>query len=175
MSISVSIKEMESKLRRVMPTLPILAGNEVVNFAKDRFRFSNWRGNSIKPWKKRASKHKKDKGRAILVQSGRLKRSIRVTQRSSTMVAVGSDVPYAKIHNEGGTIHQAARSDTFKRNRYQKGTNKGLFKRGTTAGQGFTFKKRTINMPQRQILGSSPWLTKKIGLVLTKTIMKALR
>lgn len=165
---------MEKRLRKVLPTLPVIVGNEVVNFAKDRFRFGNWRGNSIVPWKKRASKAKRNKGRALLIQSGRLKRSIRVTQRNSTMVAIGTNVPYAKIHNEGGIIKQPARSETFKRNRYVKAGMKGKFKKGKTAGQGFSFKERRINMPQRQFLGNSPWLTKLLDVKITKAIMKGL-
>ena len=76
-----------------------------------------------------------------------------------------NDVPYAEIHNNGGEIKQASRSETFLRNRhketvyYKKGKNagimkqmKGQFAKGTTAGKGFTFAERTIKIPRRQML-----------------------
>lgn len=173
------VKQMEARLRAVLPTLPVLAGNEVVTFAKDRFRFGNWRGNTLVPWKERASKKKKDKGRAILIQTRRLARSIRVTQRTKELVAVGTDVIYAPVHNNGETITRHARSETFVRNRYKKGKRKGMFKKGVTAGRGITYKGGSYNMPQRQFLPTtaspSPWLNKKLGVLITNTIMKALK
>ena len=179
MNTTDPIKQMEAKLRAVLPTLPVLAGNEVVNFVKDRFRFGNWRGNTIVPWKKRASKKKKDQGRAILIQTRRLARSIRVTQRTKELVAVGTDVIYAKVHNDGDTITKHARSETFVRNRFEKGKKKGMFKKGISAGRGITYKGGSFKMPQRQFLPTaaspSPWLNKKLGVLITNTIMKALK
>ncbi len=64
-----------------------------------------------------ASRKRKDKkrpGRAILMNRGRLRNSIRGTIQGDTIV-FGTDVPYAKIHNEGGTIQRHARSELFVR------------------------------------------------------------
>lgn len=51
-------------------------------------------------WKPRKVNTKRSRGRAILVNSGRLKRGIRGASDLYT-VRVANDVPYAKKHNEG--------------------------------------------------------------------------
>lgn len=163
--------------------LPDIVGAEVVNFSKDRFTAQNWRGNTLVPWKQRAAGAKRNTGRAILIWSGRLRRSIRVTQKTSEMVAVGTDVPYARAHNQGfkGVVQVKAHD----RNRYGKqqvGTGKFTSKgkermktvqtiKGSVQVKAHTKK---MNIPQRQYLGNSPWLTKKLTVVVTKHIMKAL-
>lgn len=65
-------------------------------------------------------------------------------------------------------INKAARSETFVRNRYTKGPKSkafggmGLFKKGTTAGKGLTFKAHSVTIPQRQFMGKSAMLNAKI-------------
>jgi phage gpG-like protein len=44
---------------------------------------------------------KNNTGRALLIKSGRLRRSIRITEAGIDYVKVGSDVPYAQVHNDG--------------------------------------------------------------------------
>ena len=64
------------------------------------FRNQGFADGSAK-WKGR---HKdKDEGRAILVQSGDLRRSVK-TEVVGKSILLSTDVPYAQIHNEGGTI-----------------------------------------------------------------------
>lgn len=181
---SQALKEMERKLKIVLPTLPLLAGNEMVNFSKERFRFGNWRGTSIVPWKQRAAKAKRNKGRALLVDTGRLKRSIRITKRNNSTVAVGTDVPYAKAHNEGfkGTVNVKAHT----RKKYGKQhvatgkfTSKGKERMKTVqtikGSSQVKAHSRKVNMAKRQFLGHSPWLTKKLTVTITKAILKALK
>ncbi|PKN10603.1 MAG: hypothetical protein CVU72_00655 [Deltaproteobacteria bacterium HGW-Deltaproteobacteria-7] len=90
-----------------------------------------------------------------LTVSGQLRDSIRFQMISNNEVAIGTNKVYGAIHQLGGVITQGARSELFQRNRYVRGPNKGSFKKGTTAGRGFTFKDRTINMPARPFLGLS--------------------
>ncbi|RZK37833.1 MAG: hypothetical protein EOO61_08515 [Hymenobacter sp.] len=85
-----------------------------------------------------------------------------------------SKVPYAQIHNEGGIIARNARSEIFVRNRYKIGAKgkafggQGLYKKGIKTGdgkktlQGLTFKAYTIKIPQRQFMGHSAILNKRI-------------
>lgn len=63
-----------------------------------------------------------------------------------------TNVNYAAIHQFGGSIVQAARSELFTRNRFSKPPKKGQFKKGTTPGRGFTFKERVINIPARPFM-----------------------
>ncbi|MDV3605014.1 hypothetical protein CMU86_17855, partial [Elizabethkingia anophelis] len=92
-----------------------MIGNEVVNFTLENFEKQSWQGDSFEPWEKRKNPtawgKKDDTGRALLVKSGKLKRSIRIAsiQADKVTIAVGgADVPYARVHNEGfkGTINQ---------------------------------------------------------------------
>lgn len=165
-----------SRLQTAVRSLPTILGNEAVNFSLDRFRNQNWIGNSTEPWKPRQKETKKSAGRAILIGRARLRNSIRVISKDATKVSVGTtDVPYARIHNYGGTITRHARSETFLRNRFTRGSKKGSFKKGTTAGKGFTFKKGTINMPRRQFIGRSQYLVIRLRRAGQVQILKALR
>lgn len=92
------------KLAAVHRALPSRAATIAVNFSKDRFRQQNWVDVRTDPWVKRkegAKLARRNRGRAILVKSGRLKRSIRKVYVGTTRAIVGSDVPYAAVHNFG--------------------------------------------------------------------------
>lgn len=185
-----AIKELERRIKGALTTLPTLVGNEVVNFSKDRFRQQGWLGNTFEPWPARKSHSKwgktpRNKGRAILVDTGRLRRSIRIIRSSWDAVVVGSDVPYAKAHNEGvrlGIIQQV-KSHT------RKVTKVGIVKKASlktksniTYGRvatGGTIQvkahKRRINqrIPRRQFLGNSQYLTARLKRTAIAHIMKA--
>ena len=62
-------------------------------------------------WARR--KYNDDKSRGLLVQSGTLRRSIvaKVTDRASILFQ--TTVPYARIHNEGGTITVTSRMKKY--------------------------------------------------------------
>lgn len=173
----MTVDEAIEKVVATVKILPPLIGNEAVNFFKDNFRKQGWQGETFKPWLKRRHETKKTNGRPILIQSGALERSIQVKSNSENSTTVGTDgnIPYARIHNEGGQIKQAARSETFVRGRLKKGPHKGRFKKGTTSGKGFTFKERTINMPQRQFMGDSPVLRDRIKKLCIDEFTKALK
>ncbi len=145
--------------------LPQIVEETAVEFTKENFVNKSFDG---KPWPQ--TKRPNPKG-SLMVRSGALLNSIRPVETSPrrVLIAAGnSKVPYARIHNEGGVIEQAARSETFVRNRYKKGPKSkyfggmGAFRKGTTDGQGLTFKARTINMPQRKFMGHSAVLNKRI-------------
>lgn len=145
----------KARLTRAVKSLPKVLGNEAVNFSLDRFRDQNWLDDSAQPWAPRKSNRKKDNGKSILIQTGRLRRGTRIFSIGENKVVIGNDVPYARVHNYGGTITRHARSETFKRNRFTRGGNKGKFKKGTTAGKGFTYKAGAAVMPKRQFMGRS--------------------
>jgi len=76
-------------------------GNIAVNEAKENFRRQGFMDRSLKPWKPRK---KRDEGRAILVKSGALRRSIRRISVSNKRVTIGSKgkpAVYAGVHNAG--------------------------------------------------------------------------
>ena len=136
--------------------LPEVIGTEVVNSTLDNFKDEAFFGEKWRP-----RKSKKNTKR-ILVDTGILRRSVTILRSQPGLVVVGSEVPYARVHNDGGVINRAARSETFTRNRHQRGKlgkmfgGMGAFRKGTITGQGQTYKTYTINMPARKFLGDHP-------------------
>lgn len=173
---------MKGRFKQAMSSLPIVIGNEVVNFSKERFAEQNWNDKTKEPWDKRKSK--KDAGRAILVKSGRLKRSPRVISTTADSVTVGSDVPYAQVHNDGfnGTVNVKS----FQRNKYnsRKAGSGKLNKSGsermqtisTVSGVG-TVKAHTrqMNMPRRRFLGTSENMMQRLKRIAAIHLLKSLQ
>lgn len=134
----------------------------MVNFSKERFVRQNWVDANTEPWKKRKPRKRTkrvEKG-ATLVRSARLKRSIRKLHVSREVITVGTDVPYAKIHNQGfrGTVNVKAHTRT----RDGKKVNVN----------GFT---RRINVPKRQFIGESAVLKKRIERLATAELIHAIK
>jgi len=153
--------------------LPDRCAAEAVNFFKERFTS----GVDIynKPFKKRSDKAKRNKGRAILVDKGVLKRDIRKVFANAKAALISTSrltVPYAKAHNEGfeGTVTVKA----HQRQRYKKVKEKYTTKKGnerTRTSKQFDNSKATISVrthqrkmkiEQRQFMGVSPLLIKRI-------------
>jgi len=157
-NIDAFFTQFAQKVQNVQQRLANIIGTEVVNASLDNFRTESFEGQK---WP--ARKDKKNR-RKLLVKTGALQRSVRIVSSSLTRITVGSDLPYAEIHNNGGIINRAARTEMFIRNRHQRGRlgklfgGKGAFRRDTKPGKGTTYKSYTINMPQRRFLGSSPRL-----------------
>lgn len=142
------------------------AGIMAVNFSKERFVQKNWLNESALGWKAR-----KRPGRgSLMTVSGRLKRSIRKVKQGSYYVYIGTDVPYAQIHNEGGSINKTVTVKSFSRKRTQRAvsekTGKKLKKRvssGETSIVKTHTRKMKLTMPERRFLGDSKVLAKNIG------------
>ena len=133
-----------SFMRRLVKRSGVVA----VNFSKERFVKKDWLdGNSREAWKKRK---KPDRG-SLMVKSGRLKRSIRKLSEGDYFVYVGTDVPYAQIHNEGGNINKTITVRTHSRTR-----------KGRTETVKSHRRKMKMTMPKRQFLGDSNALAKRI-------------
>lgn len=137
------VEALKSKYIAAMRGLPIVVGNEVVNWSKESFKRQGFTDASLAPWRKRKGNNKKGKGRALLVQSGRLRRSIRVIRSTGNSVVVGSDVPYARVHNEGFTGIQTVKGHSRKNSQVKSFT-------------------RQMNMPKRQFLGNSSLMVERI-------------
>ncbi|RMF46261.1 MAG: hypothetical protein D6751_05455 [Deltaproteobacteria bacterium] len=143
-----------------------------LNFYKDSWRRQGYIDTRFRRW---APRQDPDQGRAILIGkgSGRLRRSLRL-RTGSDWWEVRTDVPYAKIHNEGGTIRQVPtpRQRKFFWARYKR-TGDAKWKRFALA------KELRITIPQRQFMdipgqGLSPFLEKRIRLHLERGLKRAL-
>jgi phage gpG-like protein len=117
---------------------------------KGSFRKGGFADDSSK-W---AGRRNPEKGKAVLVQSGDLRRSISAKQSGPRSITISSDVPYAEIHNEGGTIIQ---TPTFKQRMFFSAKSDEARKKGNkAAGNKWAAMSRakqlTINIPQRQFM-----------------------
>lgn len=79
-----------------------MANNAVTEFKVNAFDQKGLDGNRWRPNKKQVA------GRQQLVETGRMRNSIRVLERTPNSRKVGSDVPYAAYQNSG-TKHLPAR------------------------------------------------------------------
>jgi phage gpG-like protein len=184
MSKRFNIAEQEQHFKRVLSYAPGMLGNTAVNFFLDRFRGQNWIGSTTEPWRKRKINNKQSQGRALLIKSGRLRRSIRITRISGLTVVIGTDVPYAKAHNEGfrGTVKVAA----FTRHKYSKhSVGSGKFNKSGSERMKTVQKfsgdiqvkahTRRVNLPRRQFMGYSPYLEKQLQRQLLNELIKSIR
>lgn len=108
--------------QRLTAEVSVLATNEF----KENFRRRGYMSDQgLKKWKPRAKDKKA--GRAILVASGRLKRSLRPAPTYNDARVV-TDVPYAQVHNEGGKAVVKVRAHN--RRKFSKTTVQTLTKSG---------------------------------------------
>lgn len=164
----MDFEKLREEFRKFYRQLPDIAGGQAVSFFKESFRRQGWVYNgSLQKWEQRKPGSKRNKGRALLVDTGRLRRSIRIVQKGEGYVKIGTDVPYAQAHNEGATITGTASIPGFRR----KGGKVKKHKRGDTIIKAHTrtagkVSAHTRNMnttiPKRQFMGESPDVMKSV-------------
>ena len=135
---------------RCINQLPQRVATLAVNFSKQRFVEQNWLDETPEPWKPRSNRRRGGEQRqrgAVLVDSGRLKRSIRVISTSQERIVIGTDVPYAEAHNEGLDSSVRVRAHT----------------RRSRRGKVYAVRahSRHIQLPKRRFIGASAELEKK--------------
>lgn len=147
-----------------------------VNFSKERFRQKDWVDVTRAPWDKLARRRpgSKKKNQSILVDTGRLKKSIRKIEANQRYVIIGTDVEYAQIHNEGGLIKGSfnIKEHSVKaHSRYRKGRKETV--------REHTVKSHTrmmnLKIPQRQFLGDSDKLERELFLYMKTQMEIALK
>lgn len=95
MSIEKTIRTLE-KLER---ELPIILSEQAKNFFQDSFANQGFTDKTLIKWK--PSRAAQARGGATLVKNGFLRNSIKVTKLTPMGFSVGSDMPYARQHNQG--------------------------------------------------------------------------
>lgn len=157
---------------------PAIAGSHAVSFYKQSFRRKGFIDKRMDKWPARLPT-KKGKGRGLMINTGKLRRSIRVTRKGFGFVVIGTDVPYAQIHNEGGTISGTFKVKAHKRRVTSnvKVTSTNLTTKKTTTRKrrlqtgvaNVRSHNRTVNtkIPQRQFMGQSEVLMKRITMNLS--------
>lgn len=161
-------------ITRAITRIPHKSAVLAVNFSKERFIKKNWLDGREHPW----SKTKKRKG-STLIKSGRLKRSIRQVRVGADYAIVGTDVPYARPHNDGLTIEgtEQVRSHDRRAHKRKSYTRSGKrIKAGTVRAHAVKaharkYKRKFI---QRRFIGESQHLTNQITAMMQNEIQKVL-
>lgn len=182
------LKNFEAAIKRVnkaCETVPTRAATVAVNFTKERFREQNWLDETPEAWKKRKKygRSKRSDNRAVLVKSGRLMRSWRKIYANASRAAIGTDVPYAKAHNEGEKIQTVASIGSYQKKAYRRRAStrdrKGRtekVKAHTVASHQVKAHRRNVNiqLPKRQMVGNSATLNNRIEEMIADVITKAI-
>jgi hypothetical protein len=163
------IKDFEQRMKGVLKTLPKLAGNELVNFAKDNFKRQGFLGESLQLWRPRKQKTKwgitpRNNGRAILVDTAKLKRANRIARADWQAIIFNNSMPYARAHNEGLRIGLIQQVKAHTRKRKAVSVNVKAHKRRVM-----------MNLPKRQFIGDSPYLRRNIHRVISLQLNKAFK
>jgi phage gpG-like protein len=172
----LKLDEALKKFEQVKKTLPEVLANDAQRFFMASFRKEGWDDGGIKPWEPRKNESSKDKGRNLLVKTGRLRRAVANSLRGVTwgLIKFVVDVPYAIVHNEGGTFTRKQHVRGVYSSRTVEHT--GIF-RGTKTKQRIDkreseviVKANNATYPQRKFMGDSLTLRnlqrKKINLAL---------
>lgn len=151
--------------------IPVLIQNTAVRHFRDNFKQKGFVNNGLKPWKPVARPPGKKGAKPntkILVQRALLLNSIRpgqVSWNKIEVVAGGSHVPYARVHNEGGTIR-----GTFNVRQHTRRKKRG----GESDVRPHT---RTVNttIPKRQFMGDSAELRVKAKAEILKVVAEIMK
>lgn len=181
------ISDFVRKIDAVLATykrLPTEIATIAVNFSKERFRDQAWLDTTKIKWPARKRQRPGRRSQTLLVDTGRLKRSIRKIKATPEQVIIGTDVPYAGIHNDGGTINKTAtvKSHVIKSHRRKAHTRQRKGRSESVKAQivkAYTVKahirKMNTKIPSRRFIGNSYTLTRRIELHITARFMRALK
>ena len=92
-SLGEKIKENRKRFAKV----------HALNFFKESFYKQGFKDESFSPWENRKSPDYRNGG-AILTMTGHLRDSLSVIDSDINQITFGTYAPYAKLHNEGGTV-----------------------------------------------------------------------
>ena len=177
------------EIKKILDGRPQFVAVEAVKFFKEGFQKSGFTNTSFVPWKKRVGPLG---GKRILIGYGNtmnLMQSIRTLEKTKNTVRTGSDLEYAQIHNDGGTITVTAKMKRFWWAKYREFAGKiTKTKTGKTSGNA---RNRTLNtkaeycknmalmkvgskikIPQRQFIGESKTLMTQFETWFTNEIEK---
>ena len=104
--MAFNFEEKIKEIQKLEKTLPKVIGNMAKNHYLKGFRDGGFTDRTLDPWAKRKRPNKADRrnsrSRALLVDKGHLRRSIRVVRATWGRIEVGSTgIPYAGYHNKG--------------------------------------------------------------------------
>jgi phage gpG-like protein len=165
---------------------PSMVVRKTLRFIDGNFRAQGWQGSTFQPWKNKASNTGKKRPGRILIVTGRLRRGVNYSTNGKGEVKFYNNTPYAKVHNQGGTINTIASVKAFTRRKFYSdetsapGARKAKFTKkhvGNSSVNAHT-RKMKIVMPKRQFMpyegNASPVLDNSIKRELEREIKKLL-
>lgn len=100
--MAFNFKKKMREFEQMKRDAPRVVGNMAKNHYLEGFQKGGFIDNTLDPWKKRKEGAPRNSGRAILVDTGALRRSIRVTSASFRRIVIASvGLKYASRHNQG--------------------------------------------------------------------------
>lgn len=165
---SITFEELERRYKTFRSQIPRHIALSAENFFKRNFQAQGFVDQPFKKWPQR--KNPRDKGRAILVKSGKLRRAIKplkITEKI-VVVGIGEHIPYAALHNSGGKIKVTPKMRRFFWAKYRE-TQDEYYKNLALT------QKQYLIMPKRQFIGESKALYVAIDRMIAKQLEKALQ
>lgn len=151
--VEKKIKQIEANLKELLNKAPRAIGTMAASHFRDNFAKQGFDDVTVRKWARRKYNGKNDGDRAILTKTGRLKRSVRLRSYSTERIVIGTNVPYARYHNEGGIM-------------YRKPYGRKTGKKRTYKGKEYDVKQHiratSYKLARRQFIGASASLNKKI-------------
>jgi len=148
------LKDLEKGLIQILRDAPRAIGTMAASHFRDNFRKQGFDDNGVSPWAKRKKNKKGDDNRAVLIQSGRLMRSVRLRSYNTQRIVIGTSVPYASYHNEGGIIHRRPHGRSTGTYRFDRA--------GKIHHRKSQVRATDYRLPRRQFIGNSASLNTKI-------------
>lgn len=179
------------RVAKLYKSMPRIAGVQATQFLKDGFQRQGWvEGGRLSRWKARVAGTPRN-SRRILSDTGNLKDSIRIQSLGVDEVRVGinpSEVPYAEIHNSGGSItitpamrryfwamyYKAVGGSSGAGRRRERGRGRGRESGQAKLWRALALKRSPIKIPKRQFIGYTPDLEKNISRELKRRLDRAL-
>lgn len=147
-------RDIEAALKRIPQGVGVLA----VAFYKRAWDRQGYLDARLERWAKRQDE---DPGRAILVKTGRLRRSIRLISVEGGRIVIGTaGVVYAAAHNEGFSGTVTVKAHTRRAHTRRAGGKKK--KKIAVPAVEVESHSRKMNVPQRQFIGRSRVLERAI-------------
>ncbi|MCW5900477.1 MAG: phage virion morphogenesis protein [Flavobacteriales bacterium] len=178
------IQNLDKRIQRMqkdlVTKLPKKLGQAAETHFRNSFKNQGFTDKALVPWRKRAkppmTKRGKQKPHTILYQFGLLRNSVRLVRwqwNDIQVVAGGSHVPYAAIHNDGGTISKSVSVRAFDRRAHMARTKAGTRMRKEAKVRASTRRMNTV-IPQRKFMGDSHVLRMEMRRIILKSIVEPL-
>ena len=151
-SNNLDLRPLMANFRKAKKTLPPKLGNGAVKFFRENFRREGFLDRGVEKWKDRKYPAR-GRQKGLLKVSGQLFRGIKRLQTSFDYIKIGvKGVPYAEIHNTGGTTRPTVtpKMRGWARHQYNK-TGLPVFKAIANTKK----KSLTVEIPKRKYIGKS--------------------